>query len=666
MKLNNPKDQRFEDDRELRRRAVEETDSSFVVEASAGTGKTHTLIDRIIRLVLEKGPEGPPLPLSQICAITFTEKAAGEMKVRLRQYFEHTLLDTQAPSDRLSRAREALNDLEAAAISTFHSFAVSLLKERPIEALLDPHFIALDEIRSELYFREIWEPWISRALEERHPVLEKALRSGIRLERVENLARILRLKWLAVRDLECGSPLSEEHYLEKIRLFRQQGKRFLLQVLKSEDKLVVHLEKAVNWLEHPDRDTPGLSRPGNAGNKANWTGGKETVWAVREFIRELVEFQLSYRKLPAQRLLVDVVQWIKNDFMMEEWQKRKHAEGLLDFDDQLYLARDLLLKHKSVRRDFQERYKTFLVDEFQDTDPVQWHIVLLLSSTDFKEIDITKLQPAPGRLFIVGDPKQSIYRFRNADIETYLDIVDPERSKCLRLDRLELTTNFRSVPSILKFVDAAFRNVMKKPDDGGRYQPEYLAFGNHGFRKTELHPPAVYLLGDNLRESDLRQTSRQFIECESIRIARLVRTIQGSESWKIHDASEKKGDGWRAPRYGDIAILLPVLSYAYVLEEALRDMEIPYVLEGGKFYYARSEVSSAITVLRAIANPNDAVALYGSLRSIFFGFSDEELLKACVEGQEFDYRKNLTPDSPLGNAYEILLDLHRHRHARRA
>ena len=160
MKANNPMARRLEDDREQRRRAVEETDSSFIVEASAGTGKTHTLIDRIVRLVLVKGPAGPPLSLSQICAITFTEKAAGEMKIRLRQYFEQTLFDPQASSECLSRAREAIDDLEAAAISTFHSFAVSLLKERPIEALLDPHFIALDEIRSELYFREVWEPWI--------------------------------------------------------------------------------------------------------------------------------------------------------------------------------------------------------------------------------------------------------------------------------------------------------------------------------------------------------------------------------------------------------------------------------------------------------------------------------------------------------------------------
>ena len=123
---------------------------------------------------------------------------------------------------------------------------------------------------------------------------------------------------------------------------------------------------------------------------------------------------------------------------------------------------------------------------------------------------------------------------------------------------------------------------------------------------------------------------------------------------------------WRVPRYGDIAILLPVLTHASLLEEALKDREIPYVLEGGKFYYARSEVSSAITVLKAVANPNDRIALYGSLRSIFFGLSDEDLLRAHIRGTPLDYREPAPPESPLFHPFGILNELHRHRHERLA
>ena len=660
------KPQRPEGDGEARRRAVEDTGRSFIVEASAGTGKTRTLLDRILHLVLEKGPNGSPVPLSRICAITFTEKAAGEMKVRFRQYLEQVLLDAAASAEHQERAGNALGDLETASISTFHSFAVSLLKERPIEAGLDPRFTALDDIRSELFFREVWEPWINRALTERHPVLEKALRNGFRFQSLISLARELRLHWLHVRGLECDPPPSEEQYQEEIESRLRQGREFFQKVINPEDKLADCLEKALIWLMHPSEDGNELSKPGNAGAAKNWKGGKETVQAAKQFLLEVVEFQALYKNLPKQRLLHEVVCWIKDDFMMREWEKRKQDGGLLDFDDQLRLARDLLRENKTVRRDFQQQYQTLLVDEFQDTDPIQWEIVLMLSSLDIEEKDIAKLKPEPGRLFIVGDPKQSIYRFRNADIETYLGIVEAGRLESLSLERLKLTTNFRSVPSILRFVDAAFESAMKPAEDACRYQPEYLAFGSCGYRKAESPALAVHLLGDVSGASEEGRRTREIVENEAGRIARLILEMNDSKDWNIQDAGEGDGSGWRAPQYGDIAVLLPVLTHAHVLEEKFRDFGIPYVLEGGKFYYTRSEVSSAILVLRAIANPNDSVALYGSLRSVFFGLSDEDLLRTHIDGLPLDYRAEVPQDSPLCHPYNILRDLHRQRHARRA
>jgi ATP-dependent helicase/nuclease subunit A len=665
-------------DKEHRRRAVEESGHSFIVEASAGTGKTSTLINRILHLVLNEGPSGPPLRLSQICAITFTEKAAGEMKIRLRQSFEEALgapasrryasdadnggRDGRVPS--ASLALQALRDLESASISTFHSFAVSLLKERPIEAGLDPHFTALDEIRSELFFREVWDTWISRALAERRPALEKALRSGLSLAALQDLAGVLRLSGQAVRALKYDSPMEENEAQRKIQDLLEQGLAFFKQARKPQDKLLGYLEKAVQWLKSPRPECARPSRPGKAGLSANWAEGKKTLEEVQGFIRETADFCDAYQKLPAQWVLHEVIGWIKEEFM-PEWDRRKRAGGLLDFDDQLWLARDLLLKSKAVRREFQGRYATLLVDEFQDTDPVQWDIVRLLSSTDLEERDPACLRPGSGRLFIVGDPKQSIYRFRGADIETYLEIADPGKMHALGLERLLLTTNFRSVPSILRFVDTAFTGVMSVPSDG-RYQPDYLPFGDQGDRKAEPQAPSVHLLGDRENINGDSGTVRSFLEREASRIAGLIGRIHGSPSWKIQDSKEKNGGGWRVPRHGDIAILLPVLSRADILEDALREMDIPYVLEGGKFYYARSEVSSAITVLRALANPNDAIALYGALRSIFFGFSDEDLLRVHVQGQRLDYRAQVPSDSPLYYPFEILRDLHLRRHDRRA
>jgi ATP-dependent helicase/nuclease subunit A len=656
-------DSKRPNDRDDRRRAVEETDQSFIMEASAGTGKTHTLINRILHLILEKGPGGRPLRLLEICAITFTEKAAGEMKVRLRQYLEQKLPEYRTAPVYQERVRQALEDLEIASISTFHAFAVGLLKERPIEAGLDPRFSALDEIQSEFYFRETWESWISRMLEQRDPVLEKALRNGLRLKNLEALARILRLHWIAIRDLKCATPPSDEEFCGNLQTIQSRSVELVSLIKDPEDKLARFLEKTMSWLLHPDPET-ALDKPGRLGAAGKWHGGKDTVERVQAFLREVMELSESYKMLPMQRLLDEVVRWMIQEFVKGEWEKKKKADGYLDFDDQLYQARELLRHHSSVRNDFQDRYRTLLVDEFQDTDSIQLEIVLLLSSKEPWQGDAARLLPNPGRLFIVGDPKQSIYRFRNADIETYLGFVDENSLKTKRIEKVRLVANFRSVPSILNFVDAAFEKAMQLPEDGGKYQPPYAPFAGQGAREQDPHYPAVHLLNDSADRGDTKKNVREFIEAEAQRIAKLIARVCGSGSWKIQDS--KDNNQWRAPQFGDIAILLPVLSHADILEDELCKQNIPYVLEGGKFYYSRSEVGSAITVLRAVSNPNDHVALYGALRSIFFGFSDEDLLKARMEGLELDYRAPVPETSPLHPVFEILRDLHRHRHERRA
>ena len=649
------------DDLTHRLRAQRDTGTSFAVEASAGTGKTTTLVDRIVHLVMERGPAGDPIPLSSICAITFTEKAAGEMKVRLRREFERLSLPEGPGAE---RARAALQDLEAAAISTFHAFAVSLLKERPIEAELDPHFTALDDVQRRLFFREVWEPWISRALFERSGPIEEALRAGIRLETLRDLAETLLQNSVAVRRLRLEPPPTEAQIGERKLVLLEQAARCRALSTNAADKLRSALDASIGWLED-SAHRPAPRNPRNGGAQANWSGGKDTVLHVREFVREIVAFSKSWENLPRQRLFDSVIHWLIEDFL-SEWEGRKRRRGFLDFDDQLDAARRLLSSSRAARREFQRRYAVLLVDEFQDTDPVQFEIVQLLSSTDLDQTNPGLIRPEPGRLFIVGDPKQSIYRFRGADIETYLETVDPARAQDLGLERLALTTNFRSVPTILRFVDEAFKDAMQPQ---GKYQPGYLAFGESGSRKQEPAPPSVHILGDRDEAGILIGSGKDFAEREALRVARLVAEIHDRREWMVEDAPEgrgRSGSKWRAARYGDIAVLLPVLTRVDLLEDKLRTAGIPYVLEGGKFYYARSEVSSAVTILRALANPNDEVAVYGALRSVFFGLSDQDLLRAHLEGVPMDYRFQTSEVSPLHRPFQILHELHRHRHERPA
>jgi ATP-dependent helicase/nuclease subunit A len=641
-------------DREQRNRAVEETSRSFIVEASAGTGKTTVLTRRMLHCVLESGSSGAPVPLSRLCAITFTEKAAGEMKIRLRQEFERR---AAAPDPLGRRARQALLDLESASISTFHAFAVALLKERPVEAGLDPRFTALDEIQGEILFREVWDFWLKRVLDERSPALEQALRAGLGLDALRSAASALRRHAHAIRNLALPAPPTDEELQQRRSEMRRVGLAFLARCLDPSDKLATPFEDALAWLADPQGK--GVPQKGGAkGAAGKWEGGKPTVESAREFLSAAVDFRTQMRLLPAQRALDAIVRLIVNDFL-PEWERQKRARGYLDFDDQLWCACELLSSSSSARAEFQNRYAALLVDEFQDTDPVQWKIIRLLAAPS-GDSDAVPGMIAGGRLFIVGDPKQSIYRFRGADIETYSEVTSAKAREDLDLALLELTSNFRSVPAILDFVDEAFRAAMAAGPDKS-YQPRYLAFDGRGARDGGPGGVAVHLLGDRNEEGDPAGGGPDFSERESERIARLIASIPGNADWQV-----QTGSTWRNPRLRDVAILLPVLTHADDLEDALRAVGIPYVLEGGKFYYARSEVCSAIMVLRAISNPNDRVALYGALRSIFFGLSDEDLLRAKMDGQPFDYREEVPAGCSLHHPFQILRALHRHRHERTA
>ncbi len=651
------------DDRQARWRAIEETARSMIVEASAGTGKTSTLIGRILHLVLRAGPDGPPLRLGEVCAITFTEKAAGEMKIRLRSELEKI---SRGPGELADLARRRLGELDGAAVSTFHAFAVSLLKERPFEAGLDPQFDVLDEVQGEIHFREVWESWLEKAIAARHALLEEALRAGMRLETLRELARTLRRHSGSVRELRLERPMTDDEVRRALAQMHGRGCEFAAHALDPDDRLSVLLRDTLARLAEPSNRGERLAKAGNVGARRNWQGGEETVRAVRAYVREARELLQSLENLERRRVLDRVIRWLIAEFL-PEWAERKRAGGFLDFADQLRLARDLLRHSRAARRDFQKRYRTLLVDEFQDTDPLQLEILLLLTSTDLEETDVRRLKPAPGRLFVVGDPKQSIYRFRGADVETYEEVVEEERARELGLCKVALTANMRSVPSILAFVDAVFGDLMARPDDG-RYQPEYLPFGGAGLRQAEERAPSVCILGERNAQGDWCGSGAGFFEVESERIAAHIAAICAGGECLVEDRGSGGGmpGKRRPPAYGDIAVLLPVLTHADILEDALRRADIPYVLEGGKFYYRRSEVSSAITVLRAVANPNDAVALYGSLRSVFFGLSDEELLAARLQGVPLDYRSPVPAQSPLSRPYQVLHELHRGRHRRSA
>ena len=314
----------------------------------------------------------------------------------------------------------------------------------------------------------------------------------------------------------------------------------------------------------------------------------------------------------------------------------------------------------------QQRFRFLLVDEFQDTDPLQAEIVLYLCEREPRAGDWREVVLEPGKLFLVGDPKQSIYRFRRADIALY------DQVKRLVLDQPDsagavpvITQNFRTTPSIVEWVNGAFDGVFALDAEEGR-QPRYERV--EAYRPPSDDPRVSVLLG--------RQYAARAGESETARrdeaaaLAALLVEMQQPDGgrWAVQDrdAPTRELETLRAPRWGDIAVLVRQTTGLETYEQALRDAGVPYRVDGGKTYFARREVADALLCLRAADDPADAPALYGALHSTYFGFSDADLFLFWSDGGVFDL---FAPEQPTGHAavseaMAVLRRLHGERGAR--
>ncbi len=278
----------------------------------------------------------------------------------------------------------------------------------------------------------------------------------------------------------------------------------------------------------------------------------------------------------------------------DEYAQQKRSEGQLDFDDLLCLARNLLRDNESVRRRAMRGIELLMVDEFQDTDPVQADLVRLLCGDRLSD----------GRLFLVGDAKQSIYRFRRADPRVFAAL----RNDLTAEGRLPLTTNFRSQPAILRFVNYTFAAEMDEYESLVPLDPQQLS----------PEPSVEFLFSISEDKSDNAELRRR-------REARwIARRIKGM----LDDATPRVRDGGtlRRVRPGDIAILFRALSNVQLYEQAIVDEGLEYYLAGGRAFFAQQEVHDLAHLCRWLENPDDQLSLAGVLRSPFFGLNDDTLL----------------------------------------
>jgi ATP-dependent helicase/nuclease subunit A len=636
-------------DQAARERITGDLRSNLGVEAGAGTGKTTVLVERVTN-VLATGTA----TVDELVVITFTEKAAAELSTRVRDALDKHAATSSG--DERERVLAAARDLYRCHIETIHSFAGGLLRERPVEAGIDPLFDVVDGLGGSLSFDAAYEAFQDELLSARSPELDRALRRGLGLDELREACELIN-QYRYLRPLRIPAHHDGEitTHLAEFRRIADELQALLVACDPGNDKAVDLVEGVLDWVTQleafqteAEQEFQLLHRPPprthlSLGSKANWGEGKAELKALQQEYREAHEAAQDGLRTDALLSLLPRIEQFVDDY---EMQRRKDGEP--DFDDLLFWASELLRTSKPARDYFRRRYKVVLIDEFQDTDPVQAELALLLTSEEEPDGDWRELRPAPGRLTVVGDPKQSIYRFRRADIAVY----DQVRSKGLHGAHEQISTNFRSNPQLLAALNTVFDTVFEQQPG---VQPANVALVTPPDAEQARRPPIVLAVG----ELDPKTKADDFRREEARTIAALLHTAH-EERWEIRDRRDE--DRWRPCRWGDMAILMPARTGIGNYEDALAGAGIPYRHEGARDFYQRQEVRDLIWVLAAIDDPTDRLALVGALRSSAFAIDDDGLVRHRAEAGSLSYRSTTPgPIEAVNEALAELSNLHRMR-----
>ena len=602
-------------DQAARTRAVEEIGKSVFLEAGAGAGKTRVMVDRIIRTVALS----ENVQLRDIVAITFTEKAAGELRARIRRALNEELRRA-ASDDQRDRMRLALDQVDAAHIETIHSFCSSLIRERPFDARIDPYYEVLAELAAGLDFDEAWDEWLWR---EHDPGTRDALRQmldwGIELHDLRQAALALERS----RDLEIPISRTETadpraafaawraDAAEIAEAYRREGSPDQNDAV---DAFIADLDRIA---DADDDDAVRLARR-MAGfaprppNKKKRTNTARALWDAAADQREAFADDLK------RNALADLLGGLRQ--FVNEHAERRAASGRLSFDDLLLGARDLIRDHAHARGHFRRRYKTLLIDEFQDTDPLQAELVMLLAAEQSTDNWLDAV-PAPGRLFVVGDPKQSIYRFRRADIDIYERV---KRTFQLAADRGDdaiverLDVNFRSTPALVGWANRTFSRILvRDAEDEHEYQAD---FGETRPHRDDRSGGVVVVESPKLHDKigDARDEEAQLL---ASLIHALVDGDGNAPFGKVRGEDGEIRDA--TPR--DIAILVRSRTDIERITDVFDAKLIPYHLDSGRGFFSRGEVRDLTSILMALDDPTDEVAVAAALKSPIAAVSDQDL-----------------------------------------
>jgi ATP-dependent exoDNAse (exonuclease V) beta subunit len=683
-------------DAAARRTIATALDETLVVEAAAGTGKTTELVKRIVAIVATGRAE-----VRNIAAVTFTEKAAGELKLRLREALDDARMEA-ADETAKARLNKALQTLEEAAVSTIHGFCAELLRERPVEARVDPLFSVLTEAQAERFFGEAFGAWIQEQLREPPEGVRRALRRSVwqgygQSNREDTpIDRLRRAAWSLADWRDFHTPWARPAFdrdarvlslLDRLHAFADlsDGPSYARDPLYLDTAAARHLSTEIRG----SADALGFGEPGIDGAAPvdaidAWEARLVDLSRDRAFAKARHGRGPGYKPGVSRAALIGELETFRNELdafrmdadadlaaalqrelrgAIDRYEAIKTRAGALDFLDLLLDARDLVRDNADVRRGFQERFTHIFVDEFQDTDPLQAEILMLLAADDPSVTNWREAVPRPGRLFIVGDPKQSIYRFRRADVAIYQDV-------CARLARLgatavTLTTSFRGVPEIQACVNAAFAPVMT--GDAATLQAAYVPLTPN--RDAIRAQPAVVALPVPEPYGAKNISAIAIEKSLPDAVGAFVSWIVNESGWRV-----SARNGLRAVRAKDVCLLFrrfisfgEDVTLPYV--RALEARGVAHVLVGGKAFHDREEVEALRAALAAVEWPDEELSVFATLRGPLFSIGDEELLEWKQRFRAFHpFRLAADPYpahlQPIVDALRLLQRLHRRRNYR--
>lgn len=577
--------------------AVESLDQDCIVSAGAGSGKTRVLVERYLRILERAGAVANPFP--QVLAITFTEKAAAEMKERIRQGMrERAEWQLQNPAPATPPWREWLTQVEGAQVMTFHAFCAALLREFPVEANVDPGFAVADEQESGEWLAKAVEEVLTRAVESESPTLDSLLLAwGLN----GAVAGLERLYGQMVANGWTADELAKQtrtHLEETARMREREEEQLRLQFDAAATtltgmrggKLLQRFQQRwpdlAKGLHHSrdDRERLQIAESCLVLLKGNW-GRDSTLLQCREQARTLAQTWATVLRgrilAPQEAELAVMVCDLLRD-VEKKYQQRKNERQAIDFDELQMRAIRLLRDHAPVAETLRRRIRYLMVDEFQDTNPVQKELFQRLLPGPAGE-------HVPGKAFVVGDPKQSIYRFRGADVGLYAQT----RAECLAAGGREvlLLDNFRSGKGLVTAVNRLFSPLFS----------DYRCTHPHHDDEDDT-PVEVWL--------DTGEAKKDSLEAEAYAVARRIEALLQAGT-----------------QPGEIAILFQAMTHVKRFEEALTQLAIPFHVVKGRGFFQQQEVWDVIHALRLLADPDDRLSLVGCLRSPLCGISDETLFR---------------------------------------